>query len=311
MTAHVAYLFPTFPMRHREFRHEQLPGYAELVHRLAERAAALVTIDAHTFDPPAAGAPPQTLEATLQAHYACYIESLAMAAWLEPRFPPADYVAAYSMGLFAAVCHTGALSFEDGLRVMQAVCVTAHEAVAPGSYAMGVVIGMTAETIRALLPSDPAAVEVTDTYGPHIVILSGPRVAVAGILGAFTRQGAVETRLIPMTAPFHSSALARTEPLALEMLRDIQVNRPHCGLVSALTQEVLTRPEELRSEIARNVSHPMCWYGTMRVLLQLDVTLLLECGPSQSLTNLAREDLPGPYAIHDYRDFERLFAPAN
>jgi [acyl-carrier-protein] S-malonyltransferase len=208
------------------------------------------------------------------------------------------------MGMFSAACHAGAIAFEDGLRLMRDVCVNAHAAAPPGSFAIGAVIGLTTEPVQALLPAG-SSVEITDVYSEHVVLMTGPSEDVARILARAREAGAADTRLTPFSAPFHSSLLAPVEAMTAAILDGMTVAAPRCPMISPVTLEVMTTAGQVRRELARNVSHGMNWYGTIRTLLSLNVGLLLESGTSTHLTNLVREDVPDPCETQDFRDFQR------
>lgn len=300
MSDSVAFVFPTFAMRRQEYRLDGLRGFTGVLEPLAARAAKVAQITPRTFDFPDRGAPPEGLAATLQAHYACYIEGVALASWLESRVGACSSAAGYSMGVFAALSHAGAISFEDGLTLMHRLCVAVHDAVPIGAYAMGAVDALPPETVATIASPYPK-VEIIDIYGAGTTVVSGLEAEVAAVLDACARQGATYTRVTPATAPYHSSALSAVRPILEEQLRGADISSPRCRVVSALTQRPVTGPDDVRVEIASNVTRGMSWYGTMRALLTSGMTVLCEVGASAALTNMAKRDVPGAYRIHDFR----------
>ena len=304
MTASVAFLFPTFVMRREEYRLDEIPGYLEVRAPLVDRAAAVVAITPATFAFPDRDKPVAGLPDTLQAHYASYIESVAIGAWLEPRVGKCDLVAGYSMGLFAALCHTGAMAFEDGLTLMRGLCVAVQDSVDPGAYAIGAIDGLPPDAVAGVAATWPG-IEVVDIYGQGTTIVTGREGDVAAVLDTCQQRGATYTRLTPATAPYHSTALKAVRPIIEELADLTAIRSPRCRVVSALTQRLLSSPEDVRLEIASNVSTAMNWYATMREVRQLGMTALCECGSSNSLANMARRDLPGDYIIQDVRGLDR------
>jgi len=298
MPARVAQLFPTFPMRDPEFRPDSLPGFRKLRDRWAERASALGDVTDDTFDPARITAPRGDLGSTLQAHYACFVEDVAMSEWLEERFPAPAAVAGYSMGLFPALVRAEAVSFEDGFRVMEGVCRAAHDHAEGTAYATGAVLGLPDERVEAEAERTGGAVEVTDVYAPGTVLVAGPAAAVEAFLERSLAQGAAETKLIPVTAPFHSTALRPLEGSIEALVRPLAVSAPRCPIVSAGTRRVLTDAEGVREELTRNVSRPMAWLATVEALLAMGVALFLEAGTSRRLSRMIqREGGPGEQGV--------------
>ncbi|MBT3325911.1 MAG: ACP S-malonyltransferase [Gemmatimonadales bacterium] len=295
----VAYMFPTFPMRDRDLESDSIPGYSDLLEQWTERAGDFVDVsgDLFAFSEPGRV---EDLAATMNAHYACYLESLAMADWLGEHRSEADIVTGYSMGLFGALCYAGALDFGDGFRVMREVCTRVHEAVEGVSYAMGAVMGLEEARVRACLDGP---VEVTDVYSPSTLIIAGPSEVVDTVLSDCTEAGAEETLLIPVTAPFHSTALSGVVSGNRDTVASVTTSDPKRVVVSAIDGKPLESAADVRREIANNVASPMSWFSTLNVLLDLGTERLYECGRSQRLTNNARRELVGDYSVENFLDY--------
>lgn len=286
-------------MRDAQFEPDMLAGFPAIVDEWTDRVREFVSIGDDTFLVPAPGEVAD-LQATLNAHYACFIEGLAMAEWLGRNRLAGDVVAGYSMGLFPALCYADALDLEDGLRLMREICVRVHEAVEGHSFAMGAVIGLSEVEVRACL-LDP--VEITDVYSPSTLILAGPSDRVNQVIEACGGSGALETLLIPVSAPFHSTALQGVTIGNEESMLGVEVRPPSCLVVSATTGELLRTPVDVRDEVCSNVSSPMHWFATLNCLLDLGVKRFFECGRSQRLTNSVRRELVGTYSIEAFLDF--------
>lgn len=290
-------------MRDPELEPAGLPGLPERVDAYAERAARVADVTPRTFAPPGTEDFGTALEATLQAQYACYVEGVAMAEWLGRRYPPCGYAAGYSMGLFAAAAHVGAVSFEDGLRILREVCRAGHAAVPDAPYAVGAVFGMGEAAVEREVARVGAGVEVTDVNGPLSILVTGGAGPVNAVVEACVREGAAETRVIPVTAPFHSSAMAGAEPAIEVLLQSVPLADPRVPLVSCGTRRLLATAGDVREELARNISRPLNWYETMRTLVGLQVGLFLECGTSKRLKGMAKREVPGAYNFHAFPDF--------
>jgi [acyl-carrier-protein] S-malonyltransferase len=302
-----AFLFPAFAMKYREFHRESVDGFAEEAAAFFDRAAEVVDIDPRKFERPADFALPDQFDDDLQAHYVSYIDCCAVASMLEKQGVVCDYVAGYSMGLFAALYQSGAVGFEDGLHLLYGTCSAAHRSLAGGEYGMAVVVGLTPQEIRDLIQDRDLRVEVADICGPRVVIGSGVRADLAVLLEAAEALGSLQTRFLPVTAPFHSSLLQPGEARIREYLGRIDVVAPAKGLMSCVDQSVLTSASAVYEEAAANLWRPMRWYDTMRRLVELGVGVFVECGPSESLCNLAR-NVEGEFRTYHPRKFDRLFA---
>lgn len=307
MSRKVACVFPAFAMKYRDFGRECLDGYQHEVARFLARASAVVQLDARRFESPGQFVLEDPLQDDLQAQYVCYLDSCAVGSLLKKRKIACDYVAGYSMGLFAALYHSSAVSFEDGLRLIQNTCTFAHQAVRGGDYRMGVVVGLTADEVGTLITQNCQQVEVADVCGPRVVIASGRRFDLERLLQVSQAEGSLQSKLLPVAIPFHSSLLGEVEGRIRQFLGQLEIRSPACGIVSCVDQKVLSSEEDVREEAAGNVSRPINWFKTMNRLLELGVDVFVECGLSESLCNLAR-NIDGDYQIYHPRKFDRLFA---
>jgi len=293
-------------MKYRNFS-RNLDGYEEEVAGFVKRASAIVEIDPQKFERPGQFLLADRLQDDLQEHYVAYVDSCALASLLRKKRVRPDYVAGYSMGVFAAMHHCGAVSFEDGIQLLQHVCTAAHEAVDGGAYGMGVVVGLTGEEVANLIATHCARVEVADVCAPRVVIASGTRSGLERFLEVSEAEGSVHSRLLPGAVPFHSAFLRDVEDKIRRFVERIEVRAPECGIVSCVSQKVLVSADDVKEETIGNLWRPLRWYETMRRLLELGVDVFLECGLSDSLCSLAR-NVDGEFRTYHPRKFDRLLA---
>lgn len=307
MKTKTAFLFPAFAMKYREFTRHNVDGFEQEAASFYQRAAQVADIDPRKFACPADFSLGDELEDDLQEHYVSYIDCCAVASLLQKQGVACDYVAGYSMGLFAALHQSGAVGFEDGLHLLRGTCNAAHSSIAGDEYGMAVVVGLTPAEIRSIIADGGLRVEVGDVCGPRVVIGSGKRSDLSRLLEAAEAAGSLQARFLPVTAPFHTSLLRSGEAQIQACLDRIQIADPTYPLVSCVDQSLLTSADEVRQEAAANLWRPMHWYETMLRLVELDVGVFVESGPSESLCNLAR-NVDGDFRTYHPRKFDRLFA---
>lgn len=298
------YQFPTFPMRATEFDESLLPGFREIHEHWTKEAAKVVNLDfaCLALIPPTENASAQHF--TLQAHYACIIESISMAQYLDGKVGSPTYTMAYSMGLFAAIAHAGAIGFQSVLQLARDICIAAHQTAAERAWAIGAAVDFPEKRLRELMMQASHELEVTDLYGANTVLYTGRREPVKEVLDRALAEGASATRLIPVTAPFHTSGLLAIEPAIAQALNQIELRAPSWPILSSITQEMLVSADDIRAEICRNVSRPMNWFATLKTALALQDPQMVECGISFTLTELARALFPDACTYRDFRDLQ-------
>jgi len=301
------YLFPTFPMRSEQFDATHLPGLPEMLAQYRQRAINAVGLDPQILYSFQSNSRETTEQTTVQLHYACITESVAMARWLTAHAGPCTLACSYSMGLFAAAAHAGTLDFETALQLCRDVCDLAHQGAPEGPWFIGAVVDFPHARLRELIAASSDPLEVTDRYGPQTLLYTGRRAAVKAVLDRALAEGAPLTRLIPITTPFHTSHLRPLEPTLKRRLEQLAMRDPAFPLLSPITQELLRTADDIRAEFARNISRPMDWTATMQRLLTQGPARAVEAGASTTLTELGRAAFPG-CVYSDFRDLQQVAA---
>jgi [acyl-carrier-protein] S-malonyltransferase len=300
------YLFPTFPMRSQEFDPRCLPGLMPLLQEFTARAARVVSLEADALSTFCADDRDGSEYLTIQAHYACIIESVAIARWLTTRLGPCDLVSAYSMGLYAATAHCGVIEFERSLELARDICTAAHNAMGTQPWAVGAVVGVAAARVVELLGQSTVDLEVTDRYDEVTTLFTGPREAIKQVLDRALEVGAEITRLIPVTAPFHTRGLVQIESKIVALLDQVTVRPPIYPILSSITQTQLVTADDILAEFRRNISRPMDWRATVEQLMLTKPKTVVEAGASFTLADMVRTDFPAVCNVRDWRNFQGL-----
>lgn len=298
------FLFPTFPMRSPEFEISKISGLPQIYQEWFDRAKKCVPLNLALLDDPKNNGATHA-QITEQAHYACIIENVSMAQWVSENVGKCDRASSYSMGLFSALVHSNSLDFESTMRLVQSICNQAHEALKETPWAVGAVIEFPLEKLKVIINDVDRALEVTDFYGPHAILFTGLASSVKLVLDRSLEQGASLTRLIPLTAPFHTTTLLKISPELDRLVGSLDVKAPAWPILSSLSQKWLTTAEDICVEIRKNISAPMDWNLTMQKIADLEGGTIVECGASIGLTDLAKQMLSSQWKCADFRDFEK------
>ena len=267
------------------------PGITERLDFWWQRASGCVDCsdDAEAF---LAGRGPLTLQQTRQAHYACFVEGVAAAEWAAARTSCA-VVVPYSMGLFAGYYFTSALGFEEALWLMDQLCLLLQAQAQPRPYSTGAIAGVPKLLIDKLLARAIEPVGLADWYDDDVFFVSGPEHAVEDVLAKARGQGATYTKSTPATAPYHTQALPFFEDAARQCLSNTSVSPPRIPVISSIDGKIVRSSEDVCREIVGNVCHTMNWRATIKAVASgpFQVTTVVECGSSVSLTEMVRHHL--------------------
>ena len=210
-------------------------------------------------------------------------------AHLPQELAPA-YAAGHSVGELAALIATGALSLEDGLRLVQARAQAMQAAGAARPGTMAAVLGLAIDDVAAACTA--ARDEVPDSYvtvathnEPTQVVIAGDAAGVAAAGAAARQRGARRVVRLAVSAAFHSAAMEPAAAALAAPVASLTIRPPRAPVVLNTSAQPTRDPDVIRAALTAQVRQPVRWADTVSVLLARDVTLFLECGPGQVLTN--------------------------
>lgn len=234
----------------------------------------------------------EELRQTKVTQPAVFLHSVAMAKAL--GVVP-DAVAGHSLGEFSALVVAGALSFEEGLRLvskraqaMQACC----EAV-PGT--MAAVLSLTDEEVEAVCEATEGVVVAANYNCPGQLVISGEKSAVEAACVKAKEAGARRAMPLPVGGAFHSPLM---EPAREELERAIaeaQFVTPACPIYQNVDAEPHTDPVEIKQNLIAQLTAPVRWTQIVQQMVADGVEQITELGPGAVLQGLVRKvsaDLP-------------------
>ncbi len=185
--------------------------------------------------------------------------------------------AGHSLGEYSALLCAGAFTYEDALTLVHKRGQYMQDAVPVGKGAMAALIGADIDDIHktigavnqelAGLPADPAGVRrvvnLANWNSASQVVISGEK----GAVEEAARRLGVKTVFLPVSAPFHSDLmLPAEEKLALD-LDQVVFSDPQFPVINNWRVQKVTRGEDARAGLKKQVSRPVLWHETMEVLL--------------------------------------------
>jgi [acyl-carrier-protein] S-malonyltransferase len=230
--------------------------------------------------------PIERLTRTEVSQPALFTLSLALTEVARQEGIEPSLVAGHSLGELSAAVAAGALSFEDGLRlvVVRSRSMAERQAKRPGT--MAAVLGLDADVVAELCGQAGGAVIANHNSARQLVV-SGDRAAV-GELCRLVEQAGGRPVPLPVGGAFHSPAMVPVRDALQRCATELRWQRPAVGLASNVHGSVLHDPEAIRDAIVAQVAAPVRWSQCMAALLDEGVTHVLELGPGRVLTGLAR-----------------------
>ena len=255
-----------------------------------EQANRILDIDLSQlcFDGPA-----DALNDTWNTQPAIFVTSVAALRVMEERgIDRPVYVAGHSMGEFSALVAAGALSFEDGLKLVRERGRLMKQADEHSPGGMAAILGLQREPVDAICVTAQEQsgeyVGVANDNCPGQIVISGTTGALEQAMVLAKEQGAKRATRLAISIAAHSPLMAEAAADFIRALDATPLRQPSVPLVANATAGPLTDPDEIRDALGRQLTSPVRWTESMRWMIAQGVTRFVEVGPKDVLTGLLR-----------------------
>ena len=226
---------------------------------------------------------------------ALYAHSLAAMAVLDACSDAPDAVAGHSLGEYTALAAAGALSFEDGLRLVRLRGELMHAAGGDRPGTMAALLGATDEQAAALcaaVSGDVDGVVVpANLNAPGQIVISGDTLAVEAAVARAAEFGARKAVPLSVSGAFHSPLMAPAAARLGEALSAVEVRAPRCPVTLNVTAAPTTDPDEIRARLLDQLTSPVRWAESLVAMQAAGVTRFVEVGTGNVLSGLVKRTL--------------------
>lgn len=238
--------------------------------------------------------PAERLNATDVSQPAIFVASLAALEQLKVNEPdaPAGVVAAagLSLGEYTALVYAGAMTFDDGLKVVQARGRAMQDAAEAMPSGMVSVLGLDLPDVEALVIEARSAgtMEIANYLCPGNTVLSGALAAVERVEQIAADRGGLRTVRLAVAGAFHTDLMKPADEKLAVALAGVPLSPPAVPVWSNVDARPHTDPAEIRNLLVRQVVSPVRWEDTIRGLMADGVERFYEIGPGRVLAGLMK-----------------------
>lgn len=244
--------------------------------------------------------PEDRLRLTVNAQPAILTVSVAALRVVQQEFGlRAVCAAGHSLGEYSALVAAGAMAFGDAVAAVRKRGQFMQEAVPEGEGAMAAILGLEAPEVDEICKEMAGSeVVVAANYnGPGQVVVSGHASAVDRVAKAAKQRGAKKVVPLPVSAPFHCPLLKPAGERLKAVLEKIPFAQPAFQVISNVDAAPYPSKDSIVDLLARQVSSPVRWEESMRLLVSLGVRLAVELGPKKVLVALLKRIAPEVEAL--------------
>ena len=227
----------------------------------------------------------EDLRQTAVTQPAIFIHSVLLAKSLGADFQP-DMVAGHSLGEFSALVAAGALSFEDGLRLVAARARAMQKACELTESTMAAVLALPDEKVEEICAGIEGTVVCANYNCPGQLVISGEVAAIDAACEALKAAGAKRALKLKVGGAFHSPCM---EPARAELAAAIEATEFHtpvCPVFQNVDALPHTDPAEIKANLVAQLTAPVRWTQSVRNMIADGATEFVELGPGKVLQGL-------------------------
>lgn len=203
-----------------------------------------------------------------------------------------DFVAGHSLGEYSALVAAGALKFLDAVQLVRKRGQYMQEAVPAGQGAMAAIMGLSPAVVVSDVckrAADGQVCSPANLNSPEQTVISGHAEAVKRGVEIASQLGAKRAVMLPVSAPFHCALMMPAQERLERDLRQTEFSPLQVPLVTNVDADTENSGEEARDALARQVSMPVRWEESIRLLIEEGVNTFVEVGPGRVLVGLLRQ----------------------
>jgi len=207
---------------------------------------------------------------------------------LSPLVPA--YMAGHSLGEYTAAVAANALSFEDGLRLVQERGRLMQMAGAKNPGTMAAILGLDEDTARGLC--DETGTQFCNLNSPGQIVIGGSVEAVETAIEKAPSFGARRAVRLSVSGAFHTSLMEPAVEGMNNVLAQAKIRNPVVPIVGNGNAQPLATAEALREELLYQLTHPVEWQRSVELMVANGVSRFVEFGPGGVLCGLVRRIAP-------------------
>ena len=230
----------------------------------------------------------EQLKETKVTQPAVFLHSVISALCLGDAFKP-DMVAGHSLGEFSALVAAGALSFEDGLKLVYARAMAMQKAceVAPGT--MAAIIGLPDEKVEEICQevSKEGKVVIPANYNcPGQLVISGDKEGIEEACEKLKTAGAKRALPLKVGGAFHSPLMQPAKDELQKAIEATTVNTPQCPVYQNVDGKPYTDAAKIKANLIAQLTSSIRWTTTVQNMIADGATDFTECGPGKALQGM-------------------------
>ena len=228
------------------------------------------------------------LKQTKVTQPAIFLHSVLLAKSLGDEFKP-DMVAGHSLGEFSALVAAGALSFEEGLKLVLKRAHAMQKACELRPSTMAAVLALPDDKVEALCAEIDDVVAPANYNCPGQVVISGTMEGIDAACEKMLAAGAKRAMKLKVGGAFHSPLMQPAQEELAEAIAEAEFSTPVCPVYQNVDGKPHTDPEEIKANLIKQLTAPVRWTYDVEAMIADGADEFIELGPGAVLQGLVKK----------------------
>ena len=230
----------------------------------------------------------EDLRQTKVTQPAIFLHSVILAKTMGEEFRP-DMTAGHSLGEFSALVAAGALTFDDGLRLVATRAFAMQKACEARPSTMAAILGLTNEQVEEICASVDAIVAPANYNCPGQVVVSGVEEGIDAACEKALAAGARRALKLKVGGAFHSPLMQPAHDELAAAIEKAQFSAPVCPVYQNVDAAPHTDPAEIKKNLIAQLTAPVLWTQIVQRMIADGATEFTELGPGAVLQGLIKK----------------------
>ena len=230
----------------------------------------------------------EDLRQTKVTQPAIFLHSVILAKTLGEEFQP-DMVAGHSLGEFSALVAAGALSFEEGLKLVATRAMAMQKACEITPSTMAAVLALPNEKVEEICATVDDVVAPANYNCPGQVVISGTVTGIDAVCPLLLEAGAKRAMKLKVGGAFHSPLMQPAQEELAEAIEKAEFTTPVCPVYQNVDAKPHTDPAEIKANLIAQLTAPVRWTQSVQAMVADGLTEVVELGPGAVLQGLVRK----------------------
>ena len=231
----------------------------------------------------------EELSQTQNTQIAILTMSLAILEILKKQNIKAEVSMGLSLGEYTALIYSGALSFEDGIKIVQKRGELMQNLCPKGDWSMAAILGLDEEKIKEVCNSITTGFVAPANYNcTGQIVISGEKQAVLEAIDKCKQEGAKKAIELKTSGPFHTCKLIEASEALKKELEQIKINDFQTKVIKNIDGKSYKPKDNVKEILANHIINPVKFANGLQEMIDMGIDTFIEIGPGKTLSGFVK-----------------------